>query len=83
MLISNIFLNKYLQGLWYLYVVWGSTEQPLGLCYDPDRAIFVQPLNENAQTKQKQQTNKNRAILLVYRTDTKTHGFCLVKQILS
>ena len=34
------------------------------------RAIFVWPWNENAPTKQKQQTNENRAIWLVYRTDT-------------
>ena len=31
------------------------------------RAIFVWPWNENARTKQKQQTNENRAIWLVYR----------------
>ena len=34
------------------------------------RAIFVWPWNENSRTKQKQQTNGNRAIWLVYRTDT-------------
>ena len=31
------------------------------------RAIFVWPWNENARTKQKQQTNENGAIWLVYR----------------
>ena len=43
-------------------------------------AIFVQPWNENARTKQKQQTKENRAFWLVYRTDTKGrgHGFWLV-----
>ena len=33
-----------------------------------DRAIFVWPWNENARTKQKQQTNRNRVIWFVYRT---------------
>ena len=32
------------------------------------RAIFVRPWNQNMQTKQKQQTNRNRTIWLVYRT---------------
>ena len=31
-------------------------------------------------TKQKQQTNGNRAIWLVYRTDTNARGFWLVKR---
>ena len=47
-----------------------------------DRAIFVWPWNENAQTKQKQQKNGNRAIWLVYRTDTNAPGFWLVKRTL-
>ena len=47
-----------------------------------DRVIFVWPWNENALTKQKQQTNGNRAILLVYRTDTNARGFWLVKRTL-
>ena len=34
--------------------------------------------NKNARTKQKQQTNENRAILLVYRTDANARGFWLV-----
>ena len=46
------------------------------------RAIFVWPWNENAQTKQKQQTNGIRAIWLVYRTDANACGFWLVKQTL-
>ena len=46
------------------------------------RAIFVWPWNENARTKQKQQTNGNRAIWLVYRTDTNVRGFWLVKRTL-
>ena len=46
------------------------------------RAIFVWPWNENAWTKQKQQTNRNRAIWLVYRTDTNARGFWLVKRTL-
>ena len=55
--------------------------------YDGDsalfvRAIFVWPWNENAQTKQKQQTNENRAIWLVYRTDMNARGFWLVKRTL-
>ena len=47
-----------------------------------NRAIFVRPWNENARTKQKQQTNGNRAIWLVYWTDTKGRGFWLVKRTL-
>ena len=43
------------------------------------RAIFVWPWNENARTKQKQKTNGNRVIWLVYRTDTNALGFSLVK----
>ena len=46
------------------------------------RAIFVWPWNENARTKQKQQTNGNKAIWLVYRTDTNARGFWLVKRTL-
>ena len=46
------------------------------------RAIFVWPWNENALTKQKQQTNGNRVIWLVYRTDTNALGFWLVKRML-
>ena len=46
------------------------------------RAIFVWPWNENAGTKQKQQTNGNRAIWLVYRMDTNARGFWLVKRTL-
>ena len=34
------------------------------------------------EMKQKQQTNGNRAIWLVYRTDTNARGFCLVKRTL-
>ena len=43
------------------------------------RAIFVWPWNKNARTIQKQQTNRNRAIWLVYRTHTNAGGFWLVK----
>ena len=39
------------------------------------RAILVWSWIENVRTKQKQQTNKNRAILLIYRTDTNARGF--------
>ena len=38
--------------------------------------------NENARTKQKQQTTGNRAIALVYRTDTNARGIWLVKRML-
>ena len=48
------------------------------LCFN--RALFVWPLHENARTKQKQQTNGNRAIWLVYRTDTNACGSWLVKR---
>ena len=47
-----------------------------------NRAIFVWPWNENARTKQKQQTNGNKAIWLVYGTDTNAPGFWLVKRTL-
>ena len=43
-------------------------------------AIFVWPWNENARKKQKQQTNGNIAIWLVYRTETNSRGFWLVKR---
>ena len=46
-------------------------------------AIFVWARNENARTKQKQQRNGNRAIWLVYRTDTNARGFWLVKRTLA
>ena len=46
------------------------------------RAIFVWPWSENAQTKQKQQRNGNKAIWLVYRTYTNAPGFWLVKRTL-
>jgi len=46
------------------------------------RAIFVRPSNENARTKQKQQTNGNSAIWLVYWTNTNAYGFWLVKRTL-
>ena len=45
-------------------------------------AIFVWPWHENALTKQEQQTNRNRAIWLAYRTDTNARGFWLVKRTL-
>ena len=47
-----------------------------------DRAIFLWPWNKNARTIQKQQTNRNRAIWLVYRTHTNAGGFWLVKRTL-
>ena len=50
--------------------------------FSPTRAIFVWPWDENARTKQKQQTNGNRAIWLVYGTDTNERGFWLVKRTL-
>ena len=46
------------------------------------RANLVSPWNENARTEQKQQTNWNRAIWLVYRTDTNPRAFWLVKRML-
>ena len=45
-----------------------------------NRAVSVWPWNENARTKQKQQTNGCRAIWLVYRTDINARGFWLLKQ---
>ena len=60
--------------------VWGSRY----VCFvlSKHRAIFVWPWNENAQIKQKQQTNGKRAIWLVNRTDTNRGGFWLVKRTL-
>ena len=53
-----------------------------GLILQINRAIFVWPWSENAQTKQKQHRNENKAIWLVYRTDTNAPGFWLVKRTL-
>ena len=50
---------------------------PLHCMLEP---IFVWTWNESARTKQKQQTNGNRAISLVYRTDKHARGFWLVKR---
>ena len=47
------------------------------------RAIFVWPWNENPRKQQIQQTNGNRAIWLVYRTNTNVRGYWLVKQTLA
>ena len=47
------------------------------------RAIFICPRSENVRAKQAQQTNGNRAIWLVYRTDTDAGGFWLVKRTLA
>ena len=44
--------------------------------------VFVWPWNDNARTKQKQQTKGNRAIWLVCRADTNVRGFWLVKRTL-
>ena len=44
----------------------------------PSRAIFAWPWHENRRTKQKQQTNGNRPIWLVYRTDTNARCFWLL-----
>ena len=57
-------------------IVWTQPE------VSSDRAIFECPWNENARTKQKQQTNEKRVIWVVYRTDTNARGFCLVKRTL-
>ena len=54
-------------------IVWTQPEA------SSDRAIFECPWNENARTKQKQETNGKRVIWEVYRTDTNARGFCLVK----
>ena len=57
-------------------IVWTQAE------VSSDRAIFECPWNENARTKQKQQTNGKRVIWVVYRTDTNARDFCLVKRTL-
>ena len=46
------------------------------------RVIFVWLWNENAPTKQKQETNGNRAIWLVYQMDTNARGLWLVNRTL-
>ena len=46
------------------------------------RAIFMWLWNENAPTKQKQESNGIRAIWLVYQIDTNVHGFWLVNRTL-
>ena len=51
-----------------------------GMFTTSNGAIFVWPRNENARTKQKQQTNGK--IWLVYRTDTNARGFWLVERTL-
>ena len=43
---------------------------------------IVWPWNENGWRKKKQQTNENRGISLVYRTDTNPRGYWLVKRTL-
>ena len=52
---------------------------PLHCMLEP---IFVWTWNENARTKQKQQTNGKRAISLFCRTDTNARGLWLVKRAL-
>ena len=47
-----------------------------------DRALFVWPWNENVRATQKQDTNGNRAIWLVYRTDVNAPRFWLVNRTL-
>ena len=82
---SNIIdhLRSYLKENWKQYS-WSHTSEIVFTRHFPvlNRAIFVWPWNENAQTKQKQETNGNRAIWLVYWTDTNARAFWLVKRTL-
>ena len=71
--LSTVFSQEHLKTI--TYAKFGGQTELI-------RAIFVWPWNENARTKQKQQTNENRAIWLVYRTDTNARGFWLVKRTL-
>ena len=73
--ISWNFLQMTLQSMFAHYVLISCS-----LYYFFNRAIFVWPWHENARTKQKQQTNENRAIWLVYRIYTNACGFWLVKR---
>ena len=60
-------------------------EEPARTCLftmSPVRAIFVWRWNGHENARIKQQTNRNRAIWLVYRTDTNARGFWLVKRTL-
>ena len=74
-----------LKGLYHQLHILGSLKSQLRakqIFLPSIRAIFVWPWNKNARTKQKQQTNENRAIWLAYRTNTKARGFWLVKRTL-
>ena len=63
-----------------IFSAWQCSKWPLTLALD--RAIFVWPWNKNALAKQRQQTNGNRAVWLVHRTDINARGFRLVKRTL-
>ena len=68
---------------WKEFVLWRTSRCVSVSCFNVYfRPIFVWPSNENARTKQKQQTHGNRAIWLGYQTATNARGFWLVKRTL-
>ena len=88
---SLILLQKVFPRIFRLFSPFVSKQNPVRFwahnhlwtsTYSKVRVIFVWPWNKNARTKQKQQTNGNRAIWLVYRTNTNARGFWLVKRTL-
>ena len=92
-MLTGIWLKKSLTPvqycLWQFRLMMSEVAQGVRICkgsyrqfglYQRVRAIFIWPWNENAWTKQKEQLNGNRAIWLVYWTDTKARGFWLVKR---
>ena len=85
--LDNLKLNAFLRrktGKWLsaVMVTGDSSVRDGGAGVKVVRTILVWPWNENVRTKQKQQTNGNRAIWLVYRTVTNARGFWLVKRTL-
>ena len=88
---SLILLQKVFPRIFRLFSPFVSKQNPVRFwahnhlwtsTYSKVRVIFVWPWNKNARTKQKQQTNGNRAIWLVHRTNTNARGFWLVKRTL-
>ena len=80
---KTLFLRRK-TGKWLsaVMVAGDSSVRDGGAGFKVVRTILVWPWNENARTKQKQQTNSNRAIWLVCRTVTNARGFWLVKRTL-
>ena len=80
---SYISIKKKLREFAFRWLFYWFSQPILLIVYWFVRAIFVWSWNENARTKQRQQRNGNRAIWLVYRTDTNARGFWVVKRTLN